>query len=706
MPGRLVCFVCGSPGAETILHVRQSERDPYFPFLLHHDPPKGARLPNTDGAIDSCAVCYMFLTQQWESYERSKTPAVKRLYWLKRSDNGSFTGAEMRIQGEYIAQVMGLQYPPGVDERASPDNVPLERDYSSHTNDMSAPIYSHPSSNNQSRHNTHDYSPRMHNPGKASALDLSTPKKHSECRINEEPKNKIDSNNCVCYVCGQLYCHKGTNFLNVLYQGDGEPFFPILERISPSVGADYMTGSGQIKGCSQCKKILYQQWQAFEMSGTPVSCRNFKVPRDIDARKTEIKTEDKYANSASASSYYCYICGCFYNTDHVRLLSTVPPKRATPTAIFFPFVRELKRPANAEPLRSDGTVIVCIKCYSHLSYQWEMQESELVPVYNRRYSLQFLSDKSSTKGHMYEIHNQVGSSAGEQIEPLNIRISAASPMHSNATSGTNYPQGLLAIASQAGSRSVSRNSSLSGSPTKTHESVIDSRLSTATEAYTSSKTVPHPLQQVTEIPNRICFLCGENCIIHKMRHLCSYPARHEAKHTSSQVEPFFPFLANCNPAPGAEPLTEDGTVIVCKLCFYSVLRQWTEYEQSSNPADSNRWLRKFSLPNYICYMCAIENERKFMRTIAVENFSFLKEHKAPRGAFVIDEGRRVVVCKSCAYSLMQQFSEYERMGVPHQLRKFNWMQKTCQSMPDSSNDEESQVRIVHNSLLCILWNYI
>ena len=707
MPGRLICFVCGSPGAETTLRVRQFDREPYFPFLLHHEPPKGARLPNSEGIIDSCAVCYMFLTQQWESYERSKTPAVKRLYWLKRSDNGSFTGAEMRIQGEYIAQVMGLQYPPGVDERSSPENTVAEREYSNHatsSNTTSAIMYNRSNSNNQRNtrdysprpRNSRDYSPRQHNPGKSSALDLSTPKKQTESHLSES-KTKSESSNSVCYICGQGYCHQSNNFVSAFYQGNGEPFFPILEKITPCAGAEYMTRSGQVHACNQCKNMLFQQWQAFEMSGVPISHRNFKLPRENDSKKMEIKMEDKYANETSASSYYCYICGCSYITDHVRLLNTLPPKRSTPSAIFFPFVRELKRPADAEPLRSDGTVIVCIKCYSHLSYQWEIQESEGVPVYSRQYSLHFLTEKSSPKGHVSEVLHQSGSSSGERIEPLNIRISSASPMHSNPTSGTNYPQGLLAIASQAENASQpisrSRSSSFSGSPNKSHDVITDIRTTAAdpsTCPSSLSKTVPHPLQQVTEIPNRICFLCGEKCIIHKMRHLSSYPARHEAKHTNSQIEPFFPFLANCTPAQGAEPLTEDGTVIVCKLCFYSILRQWTEYEQSSNPADSNRWLRKYHLPNYVCYVCAVENERKFFRTIAVENFNFLKEHKAPKDSLVIDDGRRVAVCKSCAYSLMQQFSEYERMGVPHQLRKFNWMPKSNQTL-DMTHDDEGQV---------------
>ena len=124
---RIICFVCGSQGAEHRLRIKPFENEPYFPFLEHHDPPKGSRIPSKDGIVDSCRVCNAFLCQQWETYERSHTPAIKRLYWLKRADNGHFTGAEMRLQGEYIAQIMGLQYQPGTfDGRSSPLDIGRE----------------------------------------------------------------------------------------------------------------------------------------------------------------------------------------------------------------------------------------------------------------------------------------------------------------------------------------------------------------------------------------------------------------------------------------------------------------------------------------------------------------------------------------------------------------------------------------------------
>ena len=686
MPGRVVCFVCGSQGADSVLRIRQHDREPYFPFLVHHDPPKGARIPTSDGIIDSCRLCFMFLTQQWDSYERSKTPLVKRLYWLKRADNGTFTGAEMRVQGEYIAQVMGLQYPPGYDDGSTPANP--DREHAGQPKSSNMPSFSYGGSERGSVDNMAKVA------AKESILDLSTPKKDSEKKTynnhdKQRGRSSKDEVNHVCFICGQNDSFSVRNYLSVIHQGNNEPFFPVLQKLTPARGSEGISKSFCVKTCTPCRNILLQQWQAYEMTGTPLHARNYKLPSPTDYIREQSVSEhikkEEIVISEKPKQMCCYICGGTYIVDHVRLLNTLPLKRTqySPSSMFFPFVRELKRPSNAEPLRSDGSVIVCIKCYGHLSYQWEIQEMKEVPLYQRQYSLHFLSEGGESVTD-YEKKQEPSSDSpkSEQIQPLNIQISATSPVQSVANSEAEYTtsQGLLAIASSADVES--RSSSVSCSPVKCPDYLTDSRQ----DLGSNSKTVPHPLQKVCDIPKKICFLCGERCIIHKMKSLFSYPSRHEVKH-SNQVDPFFPFLESVQPAFGADPVNEEGSVIVCKLCYYSLLKQWSEFEQSTNPGDSNRWLRKYLMLDHVCYICSIEGERKFMRTIAVDKFHFLKQHKAAKGALIIDDGQRVVVCKACAYSLMQQFAEFERMGLPPKLRKFNWMQRAGQVWRDDGEDD-------------------
>ncbi|GAA6235181.1 genetic suppressor element 1 isoform X1 [Lates japonicus] len=86
--GLVHCFICGSgvtPGKELRLQVTyQKERVPFFPFLQNQEPAPGACEVSPDGHALVCAVCHCFLTEQWNSFERSRTPIEKRMYWLKR----------------------------------------------------------------------------------------------------------------------------------------------------------------------------------------------------------------------------------------------------------------------------------------------------------------------------------------------------------------------------------------------------------------------------------------------------------------------------------------------------------------------------------------------------------------------------------------------------------------------------------------------
>ena len=119
--GPRICFVCGTlcHREQYWLRVKQTPgaapNEPFFPFLESHEPPAGYRGEGSRaGAVKACSLCYTILLQQWDSYERDARPHNQRIYWLKRCDGGPFTGAEMTVQGEYAAQLLGLtnDHPP------------------------------------------------------------------------------------------------------------------------------------------------------------------------------------------------------------------------------------------------------------------------------------------------------------------------------------------------------------------------------------------------------------------------------------------------------------------------------------------------------------------------------------------------------------------------------------------------------------------
>jgi hypothetical protein len=700
---RIICFVCGSQGAEHRLRIKPFENEPYFPFLEHHDPPKGSRIPSKDGIVDSCRVCNAFLCQQWETYERSHTPAIKRLYWLKRADNGHFTGAEMRLQGEYIAQIMGLQYQPGTfDGRSSPLDIgrevaaPAARQDRKQL-DTGKERKGQPYSNSSQQKSTAVTLPNVNVPLYSSvnrslmvpkvqqvpdgALDLSVTKKSDSMKSDEK------NTNFLCYLCAHQTRSQESNTVNSLRQSTSEPYFPILQTLPCLPGALPLNEVGQARVCVPCKNSLFQQWQAYEMSGIPTQHRNYKIyeSQELKMLRANVVAPPRMQQidlSQTNLEHVCYICGNIYPAELIRSLFTVPSNEPSMGTLFFPFVRELSRPAGAEPLRSDGSVLACRNCYEALYKQWQLQEMERIPLIQRQYTLSFLGKKADSMDNSYKpkkmkeerAENTVKTERGTKSPksglsvPLNIQISE----NSQDTNTLLASEGLLAIASS----SSSVNEDMIPRP----KSPLKASNSPTIEPL--GKTVPHPLQQATEIPQKICFLCGEKCRLSKAHVLCSYPTRYETKVLASQTLPFFPFLTNREPAPLAEPVTEDGTVISCNVCYHILIQQWNEYEANMNVRDSNRWLRKYTLPDFVCCLCSSWMKHKDIQLISCKNFPFLKDIKPSNFAPTIEDGHTVGACKSCAQSLIQQHVEYERMGVPVELRKFNWTTHGEQTLQD------------------------
>lgn len=164
------CYVCGARGhfESYPIRIRPNPDRPtesYFPFLERHEPPTGVlQASHTQSTVRACGLCYTMLNEQWNVFERECKPYAQRLYHLKRVDGKGYIGAEMSMQGEYAAQMLGLNaehlaasglmhLPPGAyapsnyyGSSASPAAAAAQR-HPSHTNATSPS----PSSNSATR---------------------------------------------------------------------------------------------------------------------------------------------------------------------------------------------------------------------------------------------------------------------------------------------------------------------------------------------------------------------------------------------------------------------------------------------------------------------------------------------------------------------------------------------------------------------------
>ncbi len=694
---RSICFVCGSSGGENILHIKPREKGSYFPFLEHHDPPKGAKLPVSDGTVLACRVCHAMLNGQWDSYDRSKTPAIKRLYWLKRCDNGQFTGAEMKLQGEYAAQVMGLQYTPGSLGGASGSFS----DYT--TSPPSVPPYT------ATPRQPSPKKPKFDPPPVPDVLDLSvssntTPPKARPTASGSSKRNRkpdISKENfdalgnketgaITCYLCGTEHPASLGRYIFSKKSVEGEPYFPFLEHIRPPKGAMLLTPQGLTRVCSNCRTTLSRQWKAYDSSSTPEHSRIYRINNELVGGSSARSHSEDLSNAQMNTSEevmefqeVCYLCGQVYHRDSMKLLYTRPPKENSKHSMYFPFVTKLQRHNKAKAVDAEGRVASCRACYSYLQRQWQSYQAEGIPAKDREFVLRPLTGKEDPSPKTTP-KKTASEENGEVNQPLNIQISSAGSLFSVPAPGLlaiasgltpQVMMGMLPIHSamyqqyqQQLVAAVAQSSVADSTGTREQPQTGEVR-----ESRKENRTAAQPNPPVTS-KGSWCYICGFKCTGDKVYQLNSI----KSKGTGGTTAPFFPFMRTREPALRAEKMCPGGTVKACRYCYHTLTYQWDIYERSQLRHD--RDVRQYNVDTFVCFVCAKHDSRKNTRTVDLRYFPELVERKRPYGSLVMEAEYSVAVCVKCEHQLAVEYSEFEKKKIVVGQRPY--------FMPEAANDAE------------------
>ncbi|XP_076238992.1 MAP7 domain-containing protein plexus isoform X2 [Calliopsis andreniformis] len=723
--GARVCFVCGTVGhgEQYWLRVKPSPggalNEPYFPFLESHEPPAGYRGEGArSGAIKACSLCYALLIQQWESYEQDARPHSQRIYWLKRCDGGPFTGAEMALQGEYAAQVLGLtndqtpqlrpeNRPVGISPRLPP-NSPSPRVEQTRPPSNSIVELPRPHSNTAETHRHVEQarltmesphqrlqSPhqRLQSPrqpvedsriSNEAALDLrhaprSSPAPQPTLPPQPQPiysggssssvgtdildlsmpdKNSVTE---VCYVCGDEFKRGSLSHIAAKPlptpphpSASPPPFFPSLMLHPRPSRSRPMDSAGRVQACSACQNHLLLQWKAYTQQGVPHSDRNYTLRK-------------RQAPAMDTTTFICYTCALEYPSSSIRLLYCCPnPEKEA----YYPFIYSLRPPPGASPISPQGMVQVCSICYKAIPQKQQVFGGENHEAQPAGQSVDFRQQGPSPRP---AVAKSPANSAGSDIRfkpyDLNKSTVATNKQRSAAVKGPAPGQ---------------RNSPNNG-----------------------------PAENGTVAPgqNYRCYICERLYPRNHMEWLSTSP---EGMNSHAM---HFPCLRGMARTSENACMDSHGRVLACSHCVNHLAQQWESMDAERVPLERRRYDIPSPHPNgdvnrsiatppssssdrtfgsnpgtssssIYCFLCGLHSDLTLARVLygrpQGRNAPFFPEllrHQSPPNAEQLREDGSALVCTFCYHSLLAQWRRYESLPSGQQVnaaeRQYNTHDYCC-----------------------------
>ncbi|RWS11513.1 hypothetical protein B4U79_12918 [Dinothrombium tinctorium] len=623
------CYVCGQHSNSLfVLHSQPNEeKAPFFPFLLAlRDNERNATATTATTtkccALDAsviertafkvCSVCIHTLLQQWNEFEKKKLPHNKRIYLLNGQAFAPPSEATSNNSTVAIGSALDLSLP-GKGSKARSDNSKECRTIHENLSLKEAVNWTPTIDTNR------NYSLSVGNKSPESRssppLRLTQDRKHcSKLHSNRKP--------ICCVICGaNLPIDMQITAISVIETSSdsiNENKLVLNTAQEIILTSELVLDVNRVLICVVCfKKLLNQQKQSQEIESGAVLRR--KLTDCNEMRQ-------------------CQVCHRLVNEDKGSLVHTSSNHALQLGGVCYPFLKELIRAQEASD--TFGRVFLCNFCQSSLSNQMESFEKAHIPLHQREYRLTLPKEAITIPKSPEERSNS---------PTRTLHIQVASPPLYNHSSHVNDEPLLTTVV------------------TPTINVFVNSKSSSEERLKVSGLADIIPALQSRPLPDcTSCQVCGDIDITYKI--LLNKDEREPEL-------PYFPSLQRCLPTNDevSHALNSSNHLLVCTFCYHSLIAQWIAYETSSNNEDVDANRRIYNVVNYVCYICGVTTYRNRIKSITVKDFPFLVDHSRPAGALSINGGESVITCLTCFDTLISQWRDFERMKVPLEMRKYNWI---------------------------------
>ncbi|XP_067854235.1 genetic suppressor element 1 isoform X2 [Heptranchias perlo] len=715
VPGsaRLHCFICGgwmSPGREQKLQVRGKSPDadlPYFPFLLHQEPAPGAREVSAEGSVLVCSVCRCFLGEQWDSFEASRTPVDKRMYWLKRPH---------QCDSRRVNQEWNPTYEP---ETSLPHQTRSGRDLELPNSDLSSLSDQDISdqeldqdldqdqdqdldhiSQVHHHHHHHHHHPVLSTSARAqqfpglpvslapSAQDMRLipgqpvtdhrlKRPLASCHNGERRRRRTRSSSCPDSPHGgyPMKVKKGAGGVGLAAprlspvgapSSSDETFGQLtpFKHSDSSNPCDYYTSSSSSSSEDEIN-ITSSDEQGDGQNGDIHIQEVVKVNRQAREAGSVIA---KTRSAAEPQHHLCFICG-------TKLLQTsqhrvhVQKQESTSNEPFFPFLWLHNPPPGARPLSPEGSTLVCSFCHVSLMQQWQGFEVANVPVLQRLYVVPLNAGVLGTVtknvgerdlGGDGKTAQQgcylCGEDCGRETKAVGSRS-----LRGSARDTAMYFPFIRLLPRPPNSKAMTECGEVYCC--KRCYGVLEDMWSAyiaseREELISSAQAFLRRYLQInagTSCPNSVarqplrtghtsvCLMCGTELEAGREFQLNVNPP---SRH--GDREPFFPFLAARPPAARTRPTDSTGLAFACVLCCHDLLEQWWQGKNSQHP--SSPWSRQYKVDTFVCFFCRQERRRYLgLKAVTINRLPVFLYAPRVADALVVDDGKQLTIgtCEDC-----------------------------------------------------------